>query len=256
MSDIAPRARVDVLGVPFDCISEAETVQRIREAVRQQQRLWIATANVDYVMRAYRNVAFKRTLLQANLIVADGVPVLWAARLQGQTLAGRVNGTDLAWHCARLSAELHQPIALIGGSPDVAEAAATRLQAYAPGARIIAIPTPTPLTSANSRTVLSYIHTAQASILLVGLSTGPQEEWIVEHWPHTEAPVVIGVGGSFDLISGRLSRAPRWMQRNGLEWLYRLSQEPQRLWRRYLLDDAPFVGLVLQAALKRRLQNL
>ncbi len=255
MSDIAPRARVDVLGVPFDCISEAETVQRIREAVRQHQRLWIATANVDYVMRAYRNIDFKRTLLQANLIVADGVPVLWAAHLQGQALAGRVNGTDLVWHCATLSAELHQPIALIGGAPDVAEAAAARMQAYAPGARVIAIPTPTPLTSVNSRAVLNCIEDAHASILLVGLSTGPQEAWIAEHWPHTEAPVVIGVGGSFDLISNRLSRAPRWMQRNGLEWLYRLGQEPQRLWRRYLLDDAPFVGLVVQAAIKQRIRK-
>ena len=243
---------VPIFGVPFNAISEVDTVQRIRYALCNDERLWIATANVDYVMRARRNPAFSKLLASGpDLIVPDGVPILWAARLQNTALAGRVNGTDLVWHCARLSAETRRPIALVGNAPNIAHAAALRLQQFAPGAKVIAIPTPDPLTASASLSIVDCLQQIQLGMLLVGLNTQKQENWINAYWPTTQIPVVIGVGGSFDLVSGHLLRAPQWMQRSGLEWLYRLALEPKRLWRRYLLDDAPFVWLCLRAALRR-----
>ncbi len=246
---------VTIFGVPFSAISEEDTVKRIRYAVCNDEPLWIATANVDFVMRARRNPAFQHLLSTGpSLVVPDGVPILWAARLQRAALPGRVNGTDLVWHCAKISAETQRPIALVGSSPNVAYWAAERLQRFAPGAKVIVIPTPDPLTATNSQSVVDCLQQIQAGMLLVGLGAQKQEEWINTYWPATQIPVAMGVGGSFDLVSGHLSRAPGWMQTNGLEWLYRLSQEPKRLWRRYLLDDAPFIWLCLRAALRRMSQ--
>lgn len=243
---------VDVVGTAFDRISEAGTVDRIVRAVQERQRLWIVTGNVHYVMRAHRDPEFAALISQADLRVADGVPILWAARLLGKPLCGRVNGTDLVWHCAEISAKTGCTVALVGSTPEIAAAAAERLASVNPGAEIIAVPTSRPLTTEGSHEVIEHIQQMRAAIVLVALTTGKQEQWIAEQLYQTSAPVLIGIGSALDIISGRIPRAPRWMQRNGLEWLFRLSREPGRLWRRYLWEDAPFVWLMLGQIARHR----
>ncbi len=243
---------VDIVGTAFDRISEAGTVERILRAVQDHQRLWIVTGNVHYVMRAHRDPKFAAVISQADLRVADGVPILWAARLLGNPLCGRVNGTDLVWHCAEISAKTGCTVALVGSAPETAAVAAVRLMAAHPTARVVAIPTPRPLTTAAATEIADCARAVGSEIVLVALGAGLQDRWIHSHASLSAANVFIGIGGALDIISGQITRAPRWMQRNGLEWLFRLSQEPGRLWRRYLLEDAPFVWLMLRQILRNR----
>lgn len=239
--------RVDVLGLRFDRISMAETEERILDAVRGGSPLHIVTANVDFVIKARRDPSFARLVDDAGLCVADGVPVLWAAALLGAPLAGRVNGTDLVRSCARIAATEGARMALVGAAPGVAERAARVLMAAAPGAEVLAVPTPTPLSEDQAAGVARAVREAGASILLAALGAPLQERFLARRLEESGAAVGIGVGGALDMISGDVRRAPVWMQRGGLEWLHRMLRDPRRLCRRYLLDDAPFVPLVLGA---------
>ncbi len=249
---LKPSETVDVVGTAFDRISEAGTMDRIQRAVQYRQRLWIVTGNVHYVMRAHRDPEFAALISHADLRVADGVPILWAARLLGQPLCGRVNGTDLVWRCAEVSAKSGCTVALVGAAPRTAKLAADKLTAMQPGARVVVIPTPRPLTNATAKVIADGVRAAGADIVLVALGAGLQDRWIDDHAAHSAASVFIGIGGALDIISGQITRAPHWMQHYGLEWLFRLSREPGRLWRRYLWEDAPFVWLVLRDVLLKR----
>lgn len=249
------RRRVDILGCGIDRISFEQASARIREAVRTGTSLHIATANVDFVMRARRDPAFARLLSEADLVVADGVPLCWLARLLGEPLAGRVNGTDLATECARIAAETGALLGLAGAGPSVAAVAASQLRSRFPGARVVEIPTPTRLPADEDGTLAVRVRDTGVDILLLALGSPRQEWWLKRHLAATGAKVGIGVGSAFDFISGAKPRAPRWMQVAGLEWSYRLATEPARLSRRYLLDDLPFVWLGLAAVLRRHLEG-
>lgn len=243
--------RIDVLGCPFDKVSFADTVALMRHAIKRNNPLNIVTGNIDFVMKAKRDAQFAQELWQADLLVADGVPILWAAALLGTPLRGRVNGTDLVWQCAQLSAETGAAVALIGAAPGVAERAAQRMQAGFPGAQVHAIPTPFKLDAEASAAMVEQIRAVNAKFILAALGAPKQERWLKAHLTEAGALVGIGCGSALDIICGDKPRAPRWMQRAGLEWFHRMLQEPGRLGRRYLLEDSPFV-VHLMAALARQ----
>jgi N-acetylglucosaminyldiphosphoundecaprenol N-acetyl-beta-D-mannosaminyltransferase len=238
-----------IFGIGVHCVSEADTIAAIQHALELRERLWIVTVNANYLMRARRDADFAALIERADLVVPDGMPLVWLARAKGAHGQTRVNGTDLVARCAELSARRRTRVALIGGHLTIAKQAAERLCSQNPGAHITAIETPFPLDAAASRTVVAATRDLGAQIVLVGLTTGQQERWIVDNRDALGGIVTIGVGGAFDIISGHIARAPVWMQRSGLEWLWRLSREPRRLWRRYLLEDAPFVWLALRELL-------
>jgi N-acetylglucosaminyldiphosphoundecaprenol N-acetyl-beta-D-mannosaminyltransferase len=239
------------LGCPVDAFSLGETVMMVEEAVRSRKRLQMVAVNVDQVMKCRRNPVLAQAMRTADLCFADGVPVIWAAGLLGQPLPGRVSGTDLVWELARLSAMTGASIAMVGGQVGVAERAAKKMRARFPGAMLHVISTPTPLDAPASYTVANEIRRLNAAIVLVALGAPRQELWVAEHLVACGALVGAGVGSAFDIISGRLPRAPKWMCDHGLEWLYRLAQDPRRLARRYLIEDSPFLGLVAWAAARR-----
>ncbi len=244
--------RVDVLGTGFDAISFDETVECIRGALRSGTHLQVATGNVDFVMKARRDPEFRRQLHRADLVVADGVPIVWAASLLGTPLRSRVNGTELVQACAAVSAELGAPAALVGAAPGVADRAAERMLAEAPAAQLHAIPTPSPLDAEATRQVVRDVKECGAEILLVALGAPRQERWVQENLERTGALVGIGVGSAFDILSGDKPRAPQWMRDSGLEWAYRMAQDPRRLARRYLIEDSPFLGHLAVAFAARR----
>lgn len=243
--------RISILGCPFDAISFTDTVAIIRQCLLDNQRMHIVTGNVDFVMKARRDPAFAWELWQADLVVADGVPIVWAAHLLGDPLPGRVNGTELAWHCARVSAETGASVAMIGGRFELTSKAAVKMSDRYPGAQLHAIPTPFPLTPASNAKLLRTIEAVDAKIVLVALGAPRQEKWIQANLAACHANIGIGIGSAFDIISGEMPRAPRWMQVNGLEWFHRLLLEPKRLARRYLIEDIPFFFYLLKAILTR-----
>ena len=249
------RRRVDIVGCPVDPVSIREVCDRIRTAVDTGRPLHVVTANVDFVMRARRDDGFRRLLGGADLVVADGVPLTWVAALQGEPLAGRVNGTQLVWECARLSAEAGFLVGLLGAAPGVAEEAAAELRARHPGARLAVIEAPSPLDLEDPR-LSADVGKRAVDVLLVALGAPKQERWLSRWLRASGADVGIGIGGALDLVSGRKPRAPRWMQHVGLEWLHRLLTEPRRLSRRYLVEDVPFVWLAIVSVLRKRFRSI
>lgn len=243
--------RIDILGCPIDTISFAETVTEIGSAISSGRTMQIFPANVDVVMKARRTGCFAQRLWEADLVVADGKPVVWAASLLGEPVRGRVNGTDLVWSCAALSAQTGWVIALIGGVGDVGARAARRMKERYPEARLYAVPTPMAWTETSNAELVQEIKALDAKIVLAALGAPRQENWIAAHLVETGSLVGIGVGSAFDIISGDRPRAPVWMQSSGLEWFHRMLQEPRRLGRRYLVEDTPFLYYLALAALRR-----
>jgi N-acetylglucosaminyldiphosphoundecaprenol N-acetyl-beta-D-mannosaminyltransferase len=233
--------RVNILGCPFDAISFGETVQCIKRTILEGRQIQIVPGSVDFVMKAKRDATFKRELWRADLVVADGVPIVWAATLLGEPLCGRVSGTELVWRCAEISAELGCAVALIGAKPGVAPRAAQKMSERYPHAKLHAIPTPSPLGPEDNAELIETIKAMEAKIVLAALGAPRQERWVQSYLSACTASVGIGVGSAFDIICGDMPRAPRWMQDHGLEWLQRLLLEPRRLGRRYLIEDSPFI---------------
>ncbi len=247
--------RVDILGCPFDAISFVETVATVRRAVLNRTRLQVVPGSIDFVMKARINPPLAEELWRSDLIVADGKPIVWAAWLLGDAICGRVSGTELVWKCAEISHQTGCAIALVGGTPGVAQRAAAKMQERYPGATLCVIPTPFPLNSENNATLVQSIRTTRASIVLVALGAPRQEHWIQANLDACGANVGIGVGSAFDIICGDKPRAPQWMQDAGLEWLHRLRLEPRRLGGRYLIEDSPFVFHLVVEAIRRRLHK-
>ena len=244
--------RIDVLGCPFDAIGFAAVVDSIRRSVTEGSQLHIATGNIDFVQKARRCPRFAETLRGADLVVADGVPIVWSASLLGTPLRGRVNDTDLVWKCAEVSAQTGCRIALVGSRPGVGDRAAARMMERYPGAIVRAILTPFPLGDRESIEVVSQTRSFGAAILLAALGAPGQEFWLKKYLECSGAAVGIGVGSAFDLISGDKPRAPRWMQNMGLEWLHRMLLEPRRLGRRYLIEDTPYLFQLARELTRRK----
>jgi N-acetylglucosaminyldiphosphoundecaprenol N-acetyl-beta-D-mannosaminyltransferase len=247
--------KVDILGCPFHAISFDRTVEAIGRAVTEGKKLQVVPGSVDTVMKSRRDAEFARDLQKADLVVADGVPITWAASLLGTPILGRVSGTELVWHCARLSAEFGCGVALIGALPGVAGRAAAEMSRRYPKARLIAFPTPHPLTPEENEKLLASIRGSNCRIVLAALGAPRQERWIQENLERSGAVVGIGIGSAFDIISGDKPRAPGWLQNAGLEWFHRMILEPKRLGRRYLIEDSPFLMHLAWALARRTLKG-
>ena len=184
---------------------------------------------------------------RADLVAPDGMPLVWAGRLIGVRRIGRVCGPDFLPALCAQGLELGYRHFFYGGGPGVAERLATRLKERFPGLAVAGIHTPPfrPLTDEEDREVVKRINESGADVVWVGLGTPKQERWMAEHRARLRPTVLLGVGAAFDFHAGAVRRAPVWMQRSGLEWLFRLVSEPRRLWRRYLVLAPRFVGLVV-----------
>jgi N-acetylglucosaminyldiphosphoundecaprenol N-acetyl-beta-D-mannosaminyltransferase len=216
----------------------------------------VITANVDYLQRFASSSAIQPLFRQAEIIVADGIPLLWAARLQGTPLPDRVAGSDLVWLLADRAAARGFSLYLLGGSPGAAERAAKRFAETFPGLRIAGFSSPQ-LSESPTPAEIEAVRTAMAQadpdIVYVALGSPKTENLIAAlraSFPHAWW---LGVGISLSFVAGMVRRAPVWMQRWGVEWLHRLVQEPGRLWRRYLMLNLPFaVRLLLNSWRARR----
>jgi N-acetylglucosaminyldiphosphoundecaprenol N-acetyl-beta-D-mannosaminyltransferase len=224
--------RINILGVGVDAMTESEAVNWVAYAIADKEPRHVATVNPEFVMRARRDQAFRNVLARADLCLPDGVGVIWAARQLGQRLPERIAGVDFIQALARRGAQSGWRFFLLGAAPGVAEAAAAALIADSPRLQIAGCLAGSPQ-SAGDAELARAVRAARTDILLVAYGAPSQELWIARNLQATGAGVAIGVGGAFDFLSGRTSRAPRWMRQHGLEWLHRLAQEPWR-WRRML----------------------
>ncbi len=230
---------VYVLGVRVDRVSQARALERMMEIIAQRRASenaqpcqQLITVNPEFVMAAQRDEDFRRVINEAALVVADGVGVVWATRYLKAPVPERITGVDtlvaLAGRCAAAGYRVY----LLGAAPGVAEEAATRLQSLAPGLHIAGTYAGSPAV-AEEKEIIERVYAARADVLCVAYGAPAQDVWIARNLSRLPVALAIGVGGAYDFISGRQQRAPRLVQRLGLEWLYRLYREPWR-WRRML----------------------
>lgn len=247
--------RVDILGCPFDKVAIAEVEQSIEHAIKRREQLHITTGNVDMVMKLRKHPHLACAFWESQLAIVDGVPITWAAAILGRPVKERIRGIDLVWRCAAISQKIRCGLALMGGQQEIVERASANLRKAYPSSIIHVIPTPFPLRPEDSEPIIRLIRANDNRILLVGLGAPSQELWLKEHLAATGANVGIGIGGAFDVISGRRPQAPEWMQLKGFEWLHRMILEPRRLGCRYLIEDMPFFGLLLKERIKIALRR-
>jgi exopolysaccharide biosynthesis WecB/TagA/CpsF family protein len=234
-----------VFGVPVADVTMDETIRLIGDLVDEGRRTatssQVSTVNVDFLVNAMCDPDVARILKRAELCIPDGMPVVWGARMLGMPLRERVAGVDLVQLLVGASCQTGWRIHVFGSMPDVASAAERLLRERYPGARFSVDPGPIlhDVDVVDDR-VLDSIVAADADILCVALGNPKQERFIAAHRERLRCPVMIGVGGSLDLLVGRRRRAPRWMRAVGLEWAFRTAQEPARLGRRYARDFLVF----------------
>ena len=248
------RDRVMIAGVPVDRVGMPGALSLLRTALEERRQTQVATVNVDFLVCAQRNPELRAVLAGCEVNVADGAPVVWLSRLLGRPVPERVAGTDLVPGIAGEAARGGFRVFLLGGEGGVAGIAARRLAREHEGLNVVGWVEPprAPLELLDSQSIVAAVKQAQPDVLLVAFGNPKQELWIAQH-RHLlpDVSVLIGVGCVFDLLAGRARRAPRWMQRCGLEWLHRLAGEPRRLARRYLNDGA-WLLLVSTRILLRR----
>jgi N-acetylglucosaminyldiphosphoundecaprenol N-acetyl-beta-D-mannosaminyltransferase len=245
---------VTMFGMPFSNVDFDDVCALVAERVRSREPGFIVTPNVDHVCLCQRDAEFRSIYDDAFLSLADGMPIIWASKLARKPLRAKVSGSDLVDVLCASAAREGFSVFLLGGAPGVGDRAADRLRERYAGLRIAGAYSP-PLgfdtdESLNAETV-AVVREAKPDIGFVALGAPRQERWIHRHQQACGVPVMAGIGAGIDFAAGNKRRAPVWMQRSGTEWLYRLAQEPGRLWKRYLVDDAVFFPLVVREMLGR-----
>lgn len=241
-----PPPRVRLFNGCFDALTLQQCVQRVFEDVDRGRRGWLATVNVAILMMMRQDPQLQRFVDDACWTVADGQPIVWVSRWFGRPLPERVTGVDLVDALCERALARGEGVYCLGATREVLERVLERLRAQHPGLRVDGADGYFSPEEAQQRA--ERVAASGAKLLLVGMGVPRQERFIASQWQRLGVNVAVGVGGSFDVMAGLRRRAPRWMQAVGLEWFYRLIQEPRRLWRRYLVTGLQFVGLVARAA--------
>lgn len=233
---------LSILGVPFDNVTTDQTLETISSMIASRRPHYIATANVDFTALALYDEELRRILLDAHLVVCDGMPLVWASRWLGNALPERVAGSDLVPKLLAIAEERKWSVYFLGGQEAVAMKAMEKVQERHPRLKIAGVMSPPfkPLHEMDHATICADIRATDPDLLFVSFGCPKQEKWIAMNYQRAGAPVTIGVGATIDFLAGSMKRAPRWMQMTGLEWLYRLLQEPRRLFKRYATDFVVF----------------
>ena len=236
-----------VCGVPVARMSFHDLCMALGDRIRQRRPGFLVTPNVDHVCLFHRRADIRAAYREAFLALPDGIPLLWAARLLGRPLEEKLSGSDLVPSLSEWAAKEGYSVFCFGAAEGVAEKAARKLQEQYPGLKVAGVYSP-PVgfehDPVENRRAIAAIRNAKPDICFVALGCPKQELWLLEHYKDIGVPVSLGIGAGLDFVAGKVRRAPRCVQRIGLEWLWRLLQEPRRLWRRYLVEDALFLSLV------------
>lgn len=240
--------RVDVLGVGVSAVTLPQAVAMVCDWIERREKHYVCVTGVHGVMESQREPALRDIHNASGLTTPDGMPMVWAGRWAGAPQIGRVYGPDLMLEVLHVAAQRGWASYFYGGREGVPERLASRLASRFPGMGVAGTFSPPfrSLTPAEDRQIVKRINDTAPDIVWVGLSTPKQERWMATHIDQLNATVLVGVGAAFDIHAGLLAQAPAWMQRRGLEWLFRLYKEPRRLWRRYLVNNPAFIVRILR----------
>jgi len=242
------KSQTHIGNVPFDPVTRQDAIAYIDTRIAAGTGGYIVTPNVDHIVMAQRNDALRAVYSGATLSLADGQPVVWLSRLLGMPVPERVSGSDLIDPLMAMAAARQYPVFFFGASPDVSTEAARRLTARHRG--LVVAGRDTSVWSSDDTTrpedspVVRAIHASGARIVVLALGCPKQELWMARHAAALAPAVAIGLGASLDFVAGAVTRAPGWVSAAGLEWLFRLVQEPRRLAYRYLVRDVQILPIV------------
>jgi len=250
--DFKNQKKVYVFNCPIDALTMKETVQIIDNAIKEGKHIHHAVVNAAKIVKMQEDKELYNSIVNADIINADGMPIVWASRLLGKPLPERVAGIDLMQELIKLAYNRKYKIFFFGAKEEVVKKVVKKYsKEYSP--EIIAGYRNGYYSEEEEPLIAKQIAESGANILFVGISS-PKKEKFLYKYKHILKNVnfIMGVGGSFDVVAGKIKRAPKWMQKCGLEWVYRLVQEPRRMWRRYLIGNTKFIILVIKEFLKTR----
>ncbi|MCK4946993.1 MAG: WecB/TagA/CpsF family glycosyltransferase [Candidatus Aureabacteria bacterium] len=240
--------RVNICGVGIDNVSMPKAIEAVEDCISNKKNCMVSFLNVDVLIKA-QNEIFKIILTKSCLLLADGVPLLWAAKFLGTPLKEKISGSDLFPKLCEIAAEKGYKVFFLGGRAGAGLKTAEVLKNKHSKIQVAGVYSPPfgfEQDEVENKKIIRMIKEAKPDILFVGLGAPKQEKWIYKYKDEYQVPVSIGVGASFEFVSGFVKRAPVLMQKTGFEWFWRLMQEPKRLWKRYLVDDMKFFWLVLK----------
>jgi N-acetylglucosaminyldiphosphoundecaprenol N-acetyl-beta-D-mannosaminyltransferase len=241
------------VGVEIDNLSLQEVKHKIIEMINTGEKGYIVTPNASHVVLLQKDKEFKKAYENASLVLADGMPIIWVSRILGQPLKEKISGSDIFPLLCRVASQKDYKVFLLGAGPGIAKKASEALIKEFPNLKIVGTYSPLYNFQTNieeNKKINKIVNVAAPDILFVGLGAPKQEKWIYYNLNMLNIKIAIGVGAAFDFIAGAVKRAPKWMQKIGLEWFFRLIQEPKRMWRRYLIGNSIFIWLAIKEVFK------
>lgn len=244
--------RINFLGLLIDNLSLEEALQRIEEFIKSRKPHQHVAINVDKIIKMRKNSQFRKTIMNCDLMTVDGQPLVWTSRLLGQPMKERVAGVDIMNGLIPKAADKGYGVYFLGAREEVVKKVVEHYKLKFSSLKIAGWHNGYWETKEEEK-IVAAIKTTKPDILFVAISSPKKEIFLQKYLRKMDVPFVMGVGGAFDIIAGVTKRAPKWMQRCGLEWLFRLYQEPRRLWKRYLIEDPVFLWLVVKELIKIRM---
>lgn len=244
-------ARIKFMNTDIDNLTMAETLNEIDKLIQKKNCSYVVTPNVDHIVRLEKDEELQKVYKNASLILTDGKPLIWISKWYKTPIKEKISGSDLFPRVCQLAANKNYTMYLLGAAEGVADTAAKNLMKKYPGLNIVGTYSP-PFGFENNKQEMNKIKTqiqdVHPDILIVGLGCPKQEKFMYYHCKELGVPISFGLGASIDFEAGNIKRAPKWMSNHGLEWLYRFSKEPKRLFKRYFVDDLK----IIQVARKYR----
>lgn len=250
-ASVTPSARQHILGVDVDGVTLEQAIQRCEEAIAEKRTLVVGCVNAAKVVKLRQDSALHDAVSNCELIIADGMPLVWAGRLLGRPLPERVTGIDLFLGLLKAADERSQSVYLLGAKQHVVEAVVARIREDYPRIQIAGYRNGY-FGDDQEEAIAAEIRQSGSDMLFLGITSPKKELFLRRFGPRLGVGVAHGVGGSFDVLAGEVERAPAWMQRSGLEWLFRVFQEPRRMWKRYLVTNTQFLWLLLTEMIRCR----
>lgn len=244
-------ARIKFMNTDIDNLTMAETLNEIDKLIQKKNCSYVVTPNVDHIVRLEKDEELQKVYKNASLILTDGKPLIWISKWYKTPIKEKISGSDLFPRVCQLAANKNYTMYLLGAAEGVAETAARNLMKKYPGLNIVGTYSPPFGFEKNEQEmnkIKTQIQDVHPDILIVGLGCPKQEKFMYYHCKELGVPISFGLGASIDFEAGNIKRAPRWMSNHGLEWLYRFSKEPKRLFKRYFVDDLK----IIQVARKYR----
>lgn len=248
-------ARMRFMSIMIDNLTMEEAIDKMDQLVQQKKASYVVTPNVDHMVQLEKDKEFRKCYQEASLVLTDGKPLLWISKLYRRPIKEKVSGSDLFPKLCELAQQKDYTMYFLGAAEGVADKAAENLTKRYPGLKIVGTYSPEygfEKEEQKIKEIVELVREAKPDILIVALGTPKQEKFIYHNRKELKVPLMLGLGASLDFEAGTVKRAPKWMSGIGLEWFYRLSKEPKRMFKRYIINDAKIIVLFFKYLPKRR----